>query len=143
MQVQRFKEDHNHAIFASVNICHVACYTLIVETFARQTFANFVDFGLFRKSLSREIFENSDSRKLVSQIFFDFLNWESLSSQNFLLSSKIFWPLLLSTEIFKQPLFSADSLLFLCFSLQSKSRDFGLRYLNAVLEIPTSSFLLI
>ena len=37
--------------------------TLIGETFARETFVN---FGLFRKSLSRESFENGNSRKFIS-----------------------------------------------------------------------------
>ena len=43
--------------------------TLIGETFARETFAN---FGLFRESLSREFFHIVNSRKFISQIFFEF-----------------------------------------------------------------------
>ena len=39
--------------------------TLIGETFARETFANFANFGLFRESLSRESFQNGNSRKFI------------------------------------------------------------------------------
>ena len=35
-------------------------YTLIGETFARETFANFANFGLFRES-----FQNGNSRKFI------------------------------------------------------------------------------
>ena len=55
---------------------------LIAETFARQTLANFANFELYRESFSRKIFENSNSRKFVLQIFFDFPICESLSCQN-------------------------------------------------------------
>ena len=43
--------------------------TLIVETFARETFANFAILGLFRESLSREKFEIVHSRKFISRNF--------------------------------------------------------------------------
>ena len=39
--------------------------TLIGETFARETFANFANFGLFRESLSLECFQNGNSRKFI------------------------------------------------------------------------------
>ena len=52
---------------------------LIVEAFA--------NFELLRESLSLESFENSNSRKFVLPIFFDFPIRESLYSQNFLIFS--------------------------------------------------------
>ena len=60
-----------------------------------------------------------------------------------------FWPLSLTTEILKQAYFSADSLFFLYFSLylecnsKEQMQNFRLRYLNKVLQILTSLFLLI
>ena len=53
-------------------------YTLIGETFARETFAN---FGLFRESLSRESFQNGNSRKFIQWNFSETSIRESLSSQ--------------------------------------------------------------
>ena len=66
-------------------------------------------------------------------MFFDFPICESLSSQNFLIFFDLFS---LSTETFKEALFSAESLFFLDFSLyldvipKNRSRKLRLRYLS-------------
>ena len=54
-------------------------YTLIGETFA-----NFANFGLFRESLSRESFQNGNSRKFIQWNFSETPIRESLSSENFI-----------------------------------------------------------
>ena len=79
----------------------------MAETFARQTLANFANFGIYRESFSCKIFENSNSRKFVLQIFstFQFAKVYPV---------KI---LLLSTKILKETLFSVDSLFFLFVTL--------------------------
>ena len=58
--------------------------TLIGETFARETFANFANFGLFRGSLSRKSFQNGNSRKFIQWNFSEKPIRESLSSETFI-----------------------------------------------------------
>ena len=55
--------------------------TLIGETFARETFGNFANFGHFRESLSRESFQNGNSRKFIQWNFSETPIRESLSSE--------------------------------------------------------------
>ena len=80
--------------------------TLIIETFARQTFANFASFRFFRESLCRENLKTAIRESLSREFFSTFqlkISW-------------FFQPPPSSTEILKGALFSADSF-FLHFSL--------------------------
>ena len=76
-------------------------HTLSGETFARETFANFANFGLFRESLTREKFEIIHSRKFVpwNSIHFSLPNFWKMKDPDI-----IFFLRKLSKNFFKDSL---------------------------------------
>ena len=67
--------------------------TLIRETFARETFVNFVIFAVFSRSVSRKPFENSNSQKFISEkcSHFSIQVTFFISNLQFSKVPKVFW----------------------------------------------------
>ena len=123
-----------------IKIFAMTCKQLLRETNFHK-FREFHEFQVYPEKLFKMAIRENLSRKFFST--FQFAKIYPVKIFWF------FWPLSLTTEILKQAYFSADSLFFLYFSLylecnsKEQMQNFRLRYLNKVLQILTSLFLLI
>ena len=112
--------------------------TLIIETFARQTFANFASFRLFRESLCRKNLKTA-IRESLSREFFRLLNSKFSDFFNHLPYQPKFLKEHFLVQIHSFCIFSY----ILNVIPKNKSRNLCLRSLNTVLEILAFSFILI